>query len=182
MVSLPTIETERLLLRPFIESDADSLLAIYGNPEVARWSGSGEPMQSREAAVARIMGWPERIGPHPAAGIFAVVPRGTEDIVGIALLVPLPAGSSVDCDDLEIGWHFRPDAWGCGYAAESAAILVGRAFVAGVDELFAVTHPENVRSQAVCRRLGMTDLGLSTQWYDRELRAFCLAASSRPSV
>lgn len=179
-MSLPTIETERLILRPFIESDADSLLVIYGNPEVARWSGSGEPMQSREAAVARIMGWPERIGPHPAAGIFAVLPRGTEDIVGIALLVPLPASSGVDNDDLEIGWHFRPDAWGFGYATESAATLVERAMVAGVEALFAVTHPENVRSQAVCRRLGMTDLGLSTQWYGRELRAFRKGAPSKP--
>jgi RimJ/RimL family protein N-acetyltransferase len=38
----------------------------------------------------------------------------------------------------------------------------------------AVTHPDNAPSQAVCRRLGMSDLGLRDDWYDRTLRAFAL--------
>jgi RimJ/RimL family protein N-acetyltransferase len=81
----------------------------------------------------------------------------------------------VDRADVEVGWHLHPDVWGRGYASEAATALVERGFAAGIEELYAVTDPDNVRSQAVCRRLGMTDLGLRTEWYDQELRAFRLS-------
>ena len=168
------IETERLTLRPFTTDDADFVFDLFGRPEVARWSGSGEPMAHRDEAVARIARQPQRAGDHPAAGIFHVSTRADAAAVGIAMLVPIPASAGVDRDDLEIGWHFHPDAWGRGYATEAASALVRRGFGLGVPELYAVTHPDNVASQAVCGRLGMTDLGLRADWYDKELRAFRL--------
>lgn len=166
------METERLTLRPFTQDDTDALFGIFSLPEVARWSAAGTPMTDVSEASARIDRMPTRTGDHPAAGIFAVVPHGGDRVVGMAMLVPIPASEGFDRDDLEIGWHFHPDAWGHGYATEAAAALLERAFAADVTEVFAVTDPDNVRSQAVCGRLGMTDLGLRTDWYDRELRAF----------
>ncbi len=168
------IETERLTLRRFVPDDADFLFDMFRRPEVARWSGQGAPMKHRDEAVARIARQPERAGAQPAAGIFAVVPHGAEAPVGMAVLVPIPGSEGVSRDDMEIGWHFLPDAWGNGYATEAARALVDRAFAAGIPELYAVTHPDNAASQAVCRRVGMTDLGLRTDWYDQELRAFRL--------
>ncbi|MCW2839169.1 MAG: family N-acetyltransferase [Aeromicrobium sp.] len=165
------IETERLTLRPFTPDDADALFGIFSLPEVARWSGTRTPMTDVSEARARIERMPTRAGDHPAAGIFAVVPHG-EDVAGMALLVPIPASWGFDRDDHEVGWHQHPDAWGHGYATEAARALVERAFAAGISEIYAVTDPQNVRSQAVCARLGMADLGLRTDWYDRELRAF----------
>jgi RimJ/RimL family protein N-acetyltransferase len=167
-----TIETERLILRPFTQDDAGDLFGIFSRPEVARWSGAGTPMTDVSEASARIDRMPARSGDHAATGIFAVVPHGADHLVGMAVLVPIPASAGVERDDLEIGWHLHPDGWGHGYATEAATALVDRAFAADVTEVFAVTDPANVRSQAVCRRLGMTDLGLRTDWYDRELRAF----------
>lgn len=169
------VRTERLLLRPFRLSDADALFGWFSLPEVARWSGTGEPMQTVEEAEARIVRMPERAGPHPAAGIFAICPDEAAPPVGMVVLVPIPASAGVERDDLEIGWHLHPWAWGRGYATEVASAMVARATAAGVRELVAVTDPENHRSQAVCRRLGMSDLGLCGDWYDRELRAFRLA-------
>lgn len=168
------ITTERLTLRSFTADDADALFDLMSLPEVARWSGSGRPMVHRDEAVARIGRMPARAGGHPAAGIFAVVPRGAEAPVGMVLLVRAPASEGVDRHDHEIGWHLHPDVWGRGYATEAASALVARGFAAGIPEVVAVTNPDNVRSQAVCARLGMTDLGLRSDWYDRELRAFSL--------
>lgn len=174
------IETARLILRLFAPDDAHDLYDLFRRPEVAKWSGTGTPMASVDQARERIGRYTTRPGPHPAAGVFAVDLRSTGEMVGMALLVRLPASEGVDRDDMEIGWHFRPEVWGNGYATEAGAALVGRAFGAGIPELYAVTHPDNVASQAVCLRLGMQDLGLRTDWYEQELRAFCLKAPGEP--
>lgn len=170
----PTITTDRLHLRPFQPDDADFVFDLFGRPEVARWSGQGIAMAHRDDAVARIAGQPARIGDHPAAGIFAVVPDGEGGPVGMVVLVPIPSSGGAGRRDMEIGWHFLPRVWGHGFATEAARALIDRAFAADIPEIYAVTHPDNAASQAVCRRLGMTDLGLRSDWYDRELRAFRL--------
>lgn len=172
-----SITTERLLLRPVRPSDAPALFEIFRLPDVARWSGTGEPMADPTEADARIERWATRAGTHPAAGIFAVERLDTGAMIGTALLVPIPPSEGFESDDHEIGWHLHPDAWGSGFATEAATALVQRAFAAGIPSLLAVTDPDNVRSQAVCARLGMVDLGLRPDWYDRELRAFRLDPS-----
>lgn len=169
-----TISTRRLALRPFDADDVDDLFDIFSRPEVARWSGAGVPMGHRDEAVTRIARMPERAGDHLAAGIFAIVPHGEQQVVGMAMLVPLPSSEGVDRDVHEIGWHLHPDVWGRGYATEAGRALIDRAWAAGLTKLRAVTNPDNVASQAVCRRLGMTDLGLSSDAYDLELRTFRL--------
>jgi RimJ/RimL family protein N-acetyltransferase len=169
-----TIETERLTLRPFGADDADFLFDLFRRQEVARWSGQGVPMSHRDEAVARIARYPKRAGEHPAAGILLATVRETGSPAGMVMLVPIPASEGFDRDDMEVGWHFHPDTWGNGYATEAARAVVDRAFASGIPEIYAVTDPLNVPSQAVCRRLGMTDLGLRPDWYDKELRAFRL--------
>jgi RimJ/RimL family protein N-acetyltransferase len=168
------IETERLTLRPVGSADADFVFDLFGRPEVARWSGQGVPMRHRDEAVARIARWPKRVGDRPSAGIFLVTIRDTGAPAGLLLLVPIPSSEGVAREDIEVGWHFLPDAWGKGYATEAARAVVDRAFASGIPEVYTVTDPLNVASQAVCRRLGMTDLGLRSDWYDRQLRAFRL--------
>jgi RimJ/RimL family protein N-acetyltransferase len=56
---------------------------------------------------------------------------------------------------------------------------VEHAFAAGIPEVYAVVRPGNEASMAVCRRLGMSALGLSTRWYGVEVEAFRLAAPDR---
>lgn len=174
------IETERLILRQFTHDDAERLYDMFRRPEVARWSGTGTPMTSIDEAHERIDRYPVRRGDHPAADVFAAELKATGAMAGMCMLVPLPPSRGVERSDMEIGWHFHPDSWGNGYATEGATALVERAFAAEIPELYAVTNPDNAASQAVCRRLGMEDIGLSTDWYDVELRAFCLKAPGVP--
>lgn len=57
----------------------------------------------------------------------------------------------------EIGWRLTRRSWGRGYATEAAAAALSDAFDrVGCSEVLAYTAADNVRSQAVMARLGLT--------------------------
>ena len=90
-------------------------------------------------------------------------------MLGNLLLKPILLSTCEPSDrpnDVEIGWHLHPDAWGQGYATEAAEAVLDDAFSRGLAKVLAVTNPDNHASQAVCRRLGMTHLGCTTRYYD----------------
>ena len=71
--------------------------------------------------------------------------------------VGLHRPESPDWPGLEVGWALHPDHWGHGYATEAGARAITYAFeVIGADEVVSVILPENVRSQQVAGRLGLT--------------------------
>jgi RimJ/RimL family protein N-acetyltransferase len=86
------------------------------------------------------------------------------------LLVRLPGGDG----EHEVGWHFNPEAWGHGYATESARGAVDWAFRRGLEEVLAVVRPGNTASIAVCGRLGMEPQGRTSRYYGTELELFRL--------
>lgn len=178
---LGQVETERLVLRRCTRHDLDALADLYARPEVARWSGPGRP-RTREEVREMLANQPGRAGTHPAMAVLAVVPKGESRPVGLVLLVPLPGSEGATHNVVEIGWHLFPEVWGRGYATEAARALAARARDFGLEELHAVTDPENAASQAVCERLGMTDLGLRDDWYDRTLRAFRLVLEDASEI
>ena len=152
-IPLP-IETERLLLRRFDpERDAESMLAVYGDPEVMRFIpdaayGSLEAVRSRLDRYAR---------EHDTKGFsfWAVVERGSGDVVG-------DAGFGVfrETGDLELGYTLRRDRWGLGYATEAARACLEAAFAhLGAARIVAVVDEENARSARVAERIGMARIG-----------------------
>jgi RimJ/RimL family protein N-acetyltransferase len=59
-------------------------------------------------------------------------------------------------DEVELEWMLAPDRWGQGLATEFARMCVEHAFAElGLRELTAKTTPDNARSIAVMKRLGM---------------------------
>ncbi|WP_405061437.1 GNAT family N-acetyltransferase [Kribbella sp. NBC_01505] len=169
-------ETDRLLVRDWAAADGDRVFDIYRRWEVARWLGADpKVMTDRDSANRVIDRWNER-NQDPTYGIWAVYERATETVAGTVLLVPLPDPSdgTAGRGEVEVGWHFHPDAWGRGLATEAARGAIGHGFKAGLSQIYAVVRPDNGASLAVCRRLGMRSLGRTSRWYDAELESFLI--------
>ncbi|MDP2372304.1 GNAT family N-acetyltransferase, partial [Reyranella sp.] len=57
----------------------------------------------------------------------------------------------------EVLWALHPDAWGKGYATEVARAALAFGFgTVGLPLIFAITLPDNIASQAVMKRIGLT--------------------------
>lgn len=175
------LRTPRLLLRRWEESDLPAFFDIYSREEVARWLGPQprRAVTSPEEARERLHRWRAREAdldrPH---GLWAIVPLATATSaakpavpVGTALLLPLTDASGPS-GVTEIGWHLHPDHQGQGLATESARALLAAAEDAGLDQILALTDPDNVPSQAVATRLGLHDDGLTDRWFGLTLRQF----------
>ena len=104
------LETERLVLRRFTESDADDLVALDSDPEVLRYLTGGVPIPRAEVLEA-LRGFVER----PELGV-----RAAEDRDG-AFLGWMSLGSSERdrAGTAQLGYRLTRAAWGLGYAAEA---------------------------------------------------------------
>ena len=142
------LETERLILRlPRIE-DFERYAELMAD-ETARLHIGGQP--PRGAAWRRFLQMP---GAWALQGLamFSVIERSSGRWVG--QMGPWrPDGWPGN----EIGYAFHPDAWGKGYAVESAVAAVDWSFdTLGWDEIVHCIAPGNVASQNVAKRLGST--------------------------
>jgi len=167
-------ETERLIVRPWThdESDVDRIFDMYSRWEVSGWLGATpRVLASREQAAATVDRWADRASADGRLGVWAIEVRATGAVAGTVLLVELP-----ESEEVEVGWHLHPDSWGQGYATEAARGAIAKGFAEGLSEVHAVVRPDNERSLAVCRRLGLTHLGRTDRWYGQTLELFRIRA------
>jgi RimJ/RimL family protein N-acetyltransferase len=173
MPHMEHFRTDRLVARDWRTADASSAFAIYGRDEVMRWLGP-QPrvaVPSLEQMRVRLDAMAERGAVEPDYGLWPLELRSSRQVIGAVLLQLLPGS-----DRVEIGWHLNPEHWGHGYATEAARGAVELAFGArGLDCIVAVVDPDNVRSLAVCRRLGMVHCGQTTEYFGLTLELFELA-------
>jgi RimJ/RimL family protein N-acetyltransferase len=164
-------ETDRVILRPWRLDEADRLFDIHRRMEVARWI-DGQPMAERAEAEPIIQRMLAQLAADPRFGCWAVAERASRLPAGSVLLEPVPNGRG----EIEIGWHLHPDSWGRGLATEAARALLTWAFRSELEEIWAVTHPENRRSARVCQKLGMRLLGTTLLWYHEPSLMFWIGA------
>ena len=167
-----TIETSRLLLRPFDEHDAAHVLDIHSRLEVIRWLGQQPPvpMATIDEALAWIAKWDTVAEGGPYDVGLAIEVKGTDAAIGAVMGIPLPHSEH---DERQIGWQVHPDFAGRGYATEAARGLLDHVFAAGLDEIWCDMFADNHPSAKVAERLGLRPLGIVPDpWYEGESRLF----------
>jgi [ribosomal protein S5]-alanine N-acetyltransferase len=146
----PTLETPRLLLRPFTLADAPDVTRYVGERDVAAQTLSIDHPYPDGAAEK----W---IGAHAAkyaAGklaSFAITERESGALVGaIGLHVVPPHGRA------EVGYWIGKPFWGRGYATEAGRAMLRFGFeTLGLNKIHGAVFTKNPASDRVIRKLGM---------------------------
>lgn len=144
------IETARLILRPFRQSDLQSLAAIITDIRTRRFLG-GVVHADPQAWLDEEMETQARTG----IGFMPVVREADGEMIGYAGLRHIPYALPFT-PAIDIGWVLAHGAQGHGYATEAACGWLDHGFDAmQLDEIVAYTSAGNAASLAVMQRLGM---------------------------
>ena len=148
-----TLETERLVLRPWRESDAEALFSYASDPDVgpaAGWLPHTSIEESREI-LERILMVPET---------YAIVIKDREpadEAVGsISLMIGAASDLAIGSDEAELGYWIAKPLWGNGFMPEAVRAIMQHAF----DDLLLAAvwagHDEdNDRSRRVQEKVGL---------------------------
>ena len=151
------LETERLVLRDVVESDAAFLVDLLNSPgflENIGDRGVRDEDQARAYIAERVLASYRDHG----FGMWLTEQKLDGKPVGLAGLV---RREGLDFPD--VGYAFIQRAWGQGYAQEAAAAVLAHAQgLLGIPVLAAITSPENFASMAVLRKIGFTFQGMIT--------------------
>jgi RimJ/RimL family protein N-acetyltransferase len=146
----PRVETPRLLLREWRDSDFEPHAAMCADPEVMRFLGG---------TLDRAESW-KRMAEHAGHwtlrgyGKWAVERRDSGAWIGRVGLWHPP-----DWPGVEVGWTLVRDGWRQGFATEAAAAAVGWGWAnLEIDRLVSLIEPDNAASIRVAERLGMRRL------------------------
>ncbi|SOD75174.1 RimJ/RimL family protein N-acetyltransferase [Jatrophihabitans sp. GAS493] len=186
MTGMPTLRTERLILRPFREADEEAAMRFHSREDVTRYIPW--PARSREEvreAIAKYMTGQSLVndgdftnfavveapasGDGDGAGDSAGAGAGDEvsDLIGqVVLMLP-----SAEHRHGEIGYIFDPSAQGRGYAAEACRAVLSWGFSEfDLHRVSAHIDARNKPSAALAARLGMRLEGhlVENEWFKGE--------------
>ena len=151
------METERILLRPWRESDAEALYKYASDPEVgpkAGWPPHQSVAESREIIRTIFSG----------EGMWAVEWKESGEPIGCVGYLPASASNlKIAEDQCEVGYWIARPFWGRGICTEAMRLVVDHCIqVRGFTALWGSYFPDNPASGRVMEKCGFTDTGQET--------------------
>jgi RimJ/RimL family protein N-acetyltransferase len=147
--SVPIIlETGRFYLRELNVRDAGSLYKLNLHPDIYRFTGD-PPFESIHHSEQFL----ESYNPYATSGMgrWAVISKQDGVFTGWCGLKYL-----LDENEVDIGYRLLPEFWGQGIAVETATACCAYGFrVAGLKQIVARVHKENIRSVRVAEKMNM---------------------------
>ncbi len=174
MTSFLPIATERLVLRDFTMEDTPAVHRYGSDPDVVRYMPWGpNTWKDTEEFLQRKLD-DQRADPR---GYFdlAVTLASSGELIGACGLTII----STQRLQAAIGYAYRRDVWGNGYATEAAKALVAFGFdELGMHRIFTYCDVDNIASARVLEKTGMQregrvrhDAFMHGQWRDSYLYA-----------
>lgn len=117
----------------------------------------------REAARRKFNDYLSYMQFYPQMGVFAVFEKETQNQIGLGVLFHIEM--KPETGRYEVGYRFDQSAWGKGYATELTHRLLKYGFnELGLTEICGTTDPKNIVSQKVLLKVGMKDMGITTEF------------------
>ncbi len=149
------MRTERLILRRLTTDDATFIFELVNEPSFIQNIGDRN-VRTQEDAVGYIQKGPMASYAQHGFGLYLVELKDS--------LIPIGISGVLKRETLEhpdIGFAFLPRFWGRGYAFESAAAVMTHArTVLGLNQIAAITSPDNERSIKLLEKLGFEFQGM----------------------
>jgi len=144
-------ETDRLILRTWLEEDAEVFARINQDPRVIEFLPGPLTLAESQAFIHANNQSFERL----KRCFFAATIKETEELIGfIGLTSPSFDAHFTPC--VEVGWRLASAHWGKGLAMEGAAAALQYGFTQqGLEEIVSFTVPTNLRSIRVMEKIGM---------------------------
>jgi [ribosomal protein S5]-alanine N-acetyltransferase len=154
LLPTPTLHTDRLLLRPFADADADAIFALQSNPDVLRYWDS--PPWSERSRAERFIAICKQIE-QEGSGARLAIERAVDGVfIGWCCLVKW----NPDYRSATMGYCLDTVAWGQGFATEAADSLLQWAFdTLDLNRVQAETDTRNIASSRVLEKLGFVREG-----------------------
>lgn len=163
-IKVPTLETERLILREWTRKDAPALYAYAKNPNVgprAGWKPHADVRESRTIITQLFLQnttWAITLKEEAGCDVLPDTPVGS---IGFEKDAYRPGIRS-----REMGYSLSEDCWGRGIMTEAARRLLRYGFEEmGLLSVMIRTGEANKRSQSVIRKCGFHYEGTLRQCY-----------------
>lgn len=146
------LETNRLILRHLVLDDLNDLFKLYRDPEIRKYFPEGvlSYEDTKDELEWFLNGHPK----HPELGLWATIHKETGKFIGRCGLLPWDIEGQ---HETEIAYLLDKEFWHQGLATEAAHGIMEYAFnTLHLTRLICMNDPENLASQRVAERIGMT--------------------------
>jgi len=167
------LETDRLILRELLVSDAEAFFAMDSNPNVHRYLWN-KPTQEIEETIETIA-FVRKQYVDNGIGRFAVISKETNEFMGWAGLKFNTEMVNNKTNFYDIGYRLDEKFWGKGYASEASFVWLKYAFeTLKIKTIDAAAHSDNSASNRILEKIGMKmteqylENGVLWNWYELE--------------
>lgn len=167
------LETDRLILREILVSDAEAFFAMDSNPNVHRYLWN-KPTQEIEETIETIAFVRKQYADN-GIGRFAVISKETNEFMGWAGLKFNTEMVNNKTNFYDIGYRLDEKFCGKGYASEASFVWLKYAFeTLKIKTIDAAAHSDNSASNRILEKIGMKmteqylENGVLWNWYELE--------------
>jgi RimJ/RimL family protein N-acetyltransferase len=151
------LETEHLILREIMLTDAEGMFELDSNPLVHKYLGN-KPVKTKQKTANVIKFIREQYENH-GIGRFAAIEKSSGEFIGWTGL-KFNTGKKEELngkrDFYDIGYRFIPKYWGKGYATESSLATLDYGFKElNLELIVGAADIKNVASNKVLQKIGL---------------------------